>query len=75
MLHDLKQTGKIEEDADIVIFVHRPEEYVTTKEEKQTLKGLAVINIAKNRSGPTYRDENIKFVHETTQFYQTMGEL
>jgi len=71
MLADLKQTGSLEEDADAILFIHRPEEYAVTKDEKEALKGIAVINLAKNRSGPTYRDEKIIFVHETTHFYQS----
>jgi replicative DNA helicase len=67
---DLKQTGKIEEDADAVLFIHRPEEYVTKKEEKKELKGISILTLALNRQGPTYRDTKIKFDHETTYFYQ-----
>ena len=69
ILSDLKQSGKIEEDADAVIFVHRPEEYEEGKNKKE-LKGIAVLILAKNRSGPLYRDAGVKFVAETTQFFQ-----
>ncbi|MBP8866178.1 MAG: hypothetical protein KBG63_06895 [Acetobacterium sp.] len=70
ILSDLKQSGKIEEDADAVLFIHRPEEYADNEEEKEGLKGLAIIDIAKNRSGAKYTDKNILFHHETTYFYQ-----
>jgi len=70
ILSDLKQSGKIEEDADAVIFIHRPEEYAENDEEKESLKGLAIIDIAKNRNGAKYTDSNILFHHETTYFYQ-----
>lgn len=72
MLSDLKQTGSLEEDADAILFIHRPEEYATDEHAKAALRGIAVLNLAKNRSGPTYRDEKIKFAHETTYFFQTM---
>lgn len=70
ILSDLKQSGKIEEDADAVIFIHRPEEYAETEQEKESLKGLAVIDIAKNRNGSKFTDSKIIFHHETTYFYQ-----
>ncbi len=70
ILTDLKQSGRIEEDADIVIFIHRPEEYETKKAEKKLLKGKTKLIIAKNRSGATYVDTSIKFDHPTTYFYQ-----
>jgi len=69
ILSDLKQSGKIEEDADIVIFVHRPEEYAD-EADIRLLHGVAVLNVAKNRSGPKFRDKKIIFHHETTYFYQ-----
>ena len=70
ILTDLKQSGRIEEDADIVIFIHRPEEYETRESEKILLKGKTKIIIAKNRAGATYIDKNIIFNHELTYFYQ-----
>ena len=70
ILSDLKQSGKIEEDADAVIFIHRPEEYAENEDEKESLKGMAIIDIAKNRSGAKYTDKTIMFHHETTYFYQ-----
>ena len=72
ILSDLKQTGQIEEDADAVLFIHRPEEYETKPEVKQHLRGRSVLILAKNRSGPTYRDDKIIFSHSTTYFFQGM---
>jgi replicative DNA helicase len=48
-LDDLRDSGAIEQDADVVIFVHRPELYDT---EDETLKNQAEIIIAKQRDGP-----------------------
>ena len=70
ILTDLKQSGKIEEDADAVIFIHRPEMYEQKEEVKAELKGLTKIIIAKNRSGATYSDKTIIFDDKTTYFYQ-----
>jgi replicative DNA helicase len=60
----------IEEHADAVIFIHRPEEYVEKESEKKTLSGKAILNLIKNRSGPKFKDTKIVFHHPTTYFYQ-----
>ena len=51
-LSDLRESGAIEQDADMVIFIHRPEYYHLYKDENgNDLKGKAVIIIAKHRNG------------------------
>jgi replicative DNA helicase len=52
-LSHLRESGAIEQDADIVIFVHREEYYATSDDEKERLAGQADIIVAKNRHGPT----------------------
>lgn len=47
-LADLRESGAIEQDADLVIFLHRPEAY-----DPSDNPGLAEVLVAKNRSGPT----------------------
>ncbi len=49
VLADLKDSGAIEQDADIVTFVFRAEQYEKDNENR----GLAIIDIAKHRNGPT----------------------
>lgn len=49
MLSDLRDSGAIEQDADIVLFIHREEYY---EKENPDLKGKAELIVAKNRSGP-----------------------
>lgn len=50
---DLRESGAIEQDADIIIMVHRPETLETDAEKKAQLKGKAELIITKNRQGET----------------------
>ncbi|MBF0181151.1 MAG: replicative DNA helicase [Magnetococcales bacterium] len=50
ILSDLRESGSIEQDADIVMFVYREEVY---KENDPSLAGLAEVIVAKQRNGPT----------------------
>lgn len=52
-LSHLRESGAIEQDADIVIFVHREEYYATNEEARAEHRGKADIIVAKNRHGPT----------------------
>lgn len=53
-LADLRESGAIEQDADIVCFIHRPEYYRITEDERgNSLIGMAEIIVAKHRNGPT----------------------
>ena len=63
VLADLKDSGAIEQDADLVSFVFRPEKYEPTAENK----GIAIIDVAKHRNGPT--DEvRLHFSEKYTKF-------
>ena len=51
-LSDLRESGAIEQDADMVMFLYRPEYYdVTTNAEGENIKGLTEVKIAKHRNG------------------------
>ncbi|MFL5507012.1 MAG: DnaB-like helicase C-terminal domain-containing protein, partial [Gemmatimonadales bacterium] len=63
-LSDLRESGSIEQDADIVMFIHRPEYYDREDESK---RGLAEIMLAKHRNGPT-GDVHLRFNREYTRF-------
>ena len=53
-LSDLRESGAIEQDADMVLFVHRPEYYrIFQDEDGNDLRGMAQIIIAKHRKGST----------------------
>ena len=50
-LSDLRESGAIEQDADIVMFIYRPEYYGVQEDEKGSTAGMADIIVAKHRSG------------------------
>lgn len=51
ILSDLRESGSIEQDADIVMFLHRPEKYEYDEAKKQALEGKAELIVAKQRNG------------------------
>ncbi|MDH6343685.1 replicative DNA helicase [Parabacteroides sp. PFB2-12] len=67
-LADLRESGAIEQDADMVCFIHRPEYYKIFEDEKgNNLRGLAEIIIAKHRNGAT-GDVRLKFKGDFAKF-------
>jgi len=63
MLSDLRESGSIEQDADMVTFIYREELYDPETEKK----GLAELHIAKHRNGPT-GVITLRFFEKTTRF-------
>ena len=51
-LNHPRESGAIEQDADVVMFVHREEYYQTTDEDRERVKGEAQRIVAKQRNGP-----------------------
>lgn len=68
MLSDLRESGAIEQDADMVLFIHRPERYgILQDPEGNDLRGLANIIIAKHRNG-AIGEVTLRFRSELAQF-------
>ena len=67
-MSDLRESGAIEQDADVIMMVHR-EEYYTHKEED---RGLAEIIVAKQRNGPTDTIK-LRFFREYMRFENFTG--
>lgn len=66
-LSDLRESGAIEQDADKVAFVTRPELYAENEDEMEALQGKATISVAKHRNGPL-GDKELIFIKEFTRF-------
>lgn len=67
-LSDLRESGSIEQDADMVCFIYRPDYYKLDKDAAgNDVEGLAVFSIKKHRNG-ALEDINIRFVKERAKF-------
>ena len=67
-LSDLRESGSIEQDADIVMFLYRPEYYkITVDEEGMPTQGMSEVIIAKHRNGST-GTVKLKFIGKYTKF-------
>ncbi len=66
-LSDLRESGAIEQDADIVIFIYRPEYYGIQEDDHGSTAGMADLLVAKHRSGGT-GEVRLRFVKEFARF-------
>jgi replicative DNA helicase len=74
-LSDLRESGSIEQDADIVMFLYRPEYYkITVDEEGMPTQGLAEVIIAKHRNG-SLENVKLKFIGKYTKFADFDGPV
>jgi replicative DNA helicase len=82
-LSDLRESGSIEQDADVVLFIYRPELYYKNPEEWAKFhdvdkepypRGIAEIHIAKHRNGPT-GVLNLRFQGHTASFVNLPAEV
>lgn len=69
LMSDLRESGSIEQDADVVGFIYREDYYKETEENR----GLAELIIAKQRNGPT-GNIRLAFLKEFTRFENYFGE-
>ena len=67
MLSDLRESGSIEQDADIVMFIDRSMDEAEAESEGRPDWGTAELIVAKHRNGPT-RDITLAFTAEYTRF-------
>ncbi|SDM26583.1 primary replicative DNA helicase [Siphonobacter aquaeclarae] len=72
-LSDLRESGSIEQDADMVMFLYRPEYYGITQDENgQPTTGVGEVIIGKNRSGST-ETVQLRFINKFTKFADLAG--
>ena len=68
ILSDLRESGAIEQDADLVLFIYRPEYYkITEDEDGNSTIGLAELSIAKHRNG-ALKDITLRFISKFAKF-------
>ncbi|MGH9626992.1 MAG: replicative DNA helicase [Bryobacteraceae bacterium] len=70
-MSDLRESGSIEQDADLIGFIYREEVY---KPDREDLKGMAKLIISKQRNGPI-GDVNLVFLKEFTKFENRTNDL
>ena len=75
-LADLRESGSIEQDADVVLFIYRDDKYFTPEdwskvhdiEREPYPRGIADISIAKNRNGPPGQTVKLRFLDSIVKF-------
>ena len=67
ILSDLRESGAIEQDADMVMFIYRPEYYKDSVDDQDKPKGYSIIDIAKHRNGKLGEVE-LRFVGQYARF-------
>ncbi len=70
MLSDLRDSGAIEQDADMVVFLYRDDYY----NEESEFKGISEVIIGKQRNGPV-GTVKLNFLHEQTKFTNYTGQI
>lgn len=76
MNSDLRESGSLEQDADLIMFLHREALYHERTDESAD-DGRALLIVSKNRNG-ALKDIDLQFIGEYTSFYdkeQPVGEM
>jgi replicative DNA helicase len=64
VLSDLRESGSLEQDADIVMFIHRPD----ALDKDSPRQNIAEIIVGKHRNGPTHSGIELVFINELAKF-------
>ncbi len=67
MLSDLRESGALEQDADVVVFIYREDQYADKGQPPGEESGIAELIIGKQRNGPT-GVVKLAFIREFTRF-------
>jgi replicative DNA helicase len=70
ILADLRESGAIEQDADVILFLYRDEIY---NKDNPSNKGKAEVDIAKQRNGPAGVTVHLTYVSKCTRFHSSFG--
>lgn len=71
VLSDLRESGALEQEADVVMFIHRPEMY----DGEPAVENLAEIIVAKHRNGPTHSGIGLVFRKPLAKFEDACAEV
>jgi len=70
VLSDLKMSGGLEEDVDVCMLLYRPSYYEKDPNKKAAIEREVHVDIAKNRDGDTYREENVIVYDKTRTLFE-----
>ena len=66
-LSDLRESGAIEQDADLIMFIYREARYITDEQKRKEVERNSEVIIGKQRNGPT-GTVHLTFIGEHTRF-------